>query len=88
MSQCHNIRIELLQNLKNNMFKNKLSTRITPGNIQFEEFQRCHQVDRVDDYIKNFVNVKSKIMQSIVAFTEEVFVAGFVCGLKDEIKNG
>jgi len=64
-----------------------LGTRITLGNIQFEEFQRCHQVGRVDDYIKKFENAKSKVMQISAAFTEEVFVAGFVSGLKDEIKH-
>ncbi|KAJ3705864.1 hypothetical protein LUZ61_009569 [Rhynchospora tenuis] len=52
-----------------------------------EEFKRCHQVNKVEEYIKQFEKVRMRVMQVTNAFSENDFRIGFVSGLKEEIRS-
>ncbi|KAJ4754249.1 polyprotein [Rhynchospora pubera] len=52
-----------------------------------EEFKRCHQVNKVDEYVKQFEKIRMRVLLISNAFTEEDFKIEFVCGLKEEIRG-
>ncbi|KAJ1686917.1 hypothetical protein LUZ63_018307 [Rhynchospora breviuscula] len=52
-----------------------------------EEFKRCHQLNKVEDYIKQFEKMRFRVMQVSKAFTEDDFKIGFISGLKEEIRG-
>ncbi|KAJ1699965.1 hypothetical protein LUZ63_008477 [Rhynchospora breviuscula] len=52
-----------------------------------EEFKRCHQINKVDEYVRQFEKIKSRVMQVTQAFTEEDLKIGFISGLKEDIRG-
>ncbi|KAJ3690878.1 hypothetical protein LUZ61_020042 [Rhynchospora tenuis] len=52
-----------------------------------EEFKRCHQMNRVEEYIKQFEQIRMRVLQVSHAFSEEEFKVGFICGLKEELRG-
>ncbi|KAJ4784848.1 polyprotein [Rhynchospora pubera] len=52
-----------------------------------EEFKRCHQINKVDEYVKHFEKVRMRVLQLSSAFSEDDFKIGFVSGLKEEIRS-
>ncbi|KAJ3687784.1 hypothetical protein LUZ61_016948 [Rhynchospora tenuis] len=51
-----------------------------------DEFKRIHQVGKVDDYIKRFDKARIKLKKHNPIVNEEFFIAGFISGLKEELK--
>ncbi|KAJ3698219.1 hypothetical protein LUZ61_001924 [Rhynchospora tenuis] len=67
----------------------KLFNRFKGGRKQhpIEEFKRCHQVSKVEEYVKQFERIKSRVLQVTGAFSEEDFMVGFVSGLREDIRG-
>ncbi|KAJ4753430.1 polyprotein [Rhynchospora pubera] len=67
----------------------KVFTRFKGGRRQhpIEEFKRCHQVSKVEDYVKQFERIKSRVLQVTGAFSEDEFLVGFISGLREDIKG-
>lgn len=59
----------------------------TKGN-PIDEFKRIHQIGRVDEYAKNFLRAKSRLMgKGHIDASEEFYVGCFISGLKEDIRN-
>ncbi|KAJ4745297.1 polyprotein [Rhynchospora pubera] len=52
-----------------------------------DEFKRVHQLGRVDGYIKKFEKARCRLLMVKPHLDEEFFIAGFVSGLKEELKH-
>ncbi|XP_078173151.1 uncharacterized protein LOC144567004 [Carex rostrata] len=52
-----------------------------------DEFKRVHQIGKVEEYVKRFLQARSRLtyMRNIV--NEEFYVEGFISGLRDEIRH-
>ncbi|KAJ1703813.1 hypothetical protein LUZ63_003592 [Rhynchospora breviuscula] len=51
-----------------------------------DEFKRIHQTGRVDEYIKRFDKARARLMNFNPALNEEFFIAGFISGLREELR--
>ncbi|XP_078182382.1 uncharacterized protein LOC144575983 [Carex rostrata] len=59
----------------------------TKGN-PIDEFKRIHQVGRVDDYAKNFLRAKSRLIgKGHIDASDEFYVGCFMSGLREDIRN-
>ncbi|KAJ3707881.1 hypothetical protein LUZ61_011586 [Rhynchospora tenuis] len=52
-----------------------------------DEFKRLHQLGRVEEYYKKFVRAKARLLRAKPTLDEDFFMAGFISGLKEDIKN-
>ncbi|KAJ4814811.1 polyprotein [Rhynchospora pubera] len=52
-----------------------------------DEFKRIHQVGKVEEYIKRFDKARIKLKKHNPVLNEEFFIAGFISGLKEELKT-
>lgn len=52
-----------------------------------DEFKRVHQTGRVEEYVKRFLQAKSRLTYMRKIVSEEFYVEGFISGLRDEIRH-
>ncbi|KAJ4789012.1 polyprotein [Rhynchospora pubera] len=52
-----------------------------------DEFKRVHQTGKVEEYIKQFDKARARLLRVKPTLDEEFFCAGFISGLKEDIKN-
>ncbi|KAJ1694545.1 hypothetical protein LUZ63_011243 [Rhynchospora breviuscula] len=67
----------------------KLFIRFKGGRKQhpIEEFKRCHQTNKVDEYVKQFERIKSRVLQVTCSFSKDDFLMGFISGLREDIRG-
>ncbi|KAJ4756090.1 polyprotein [Rhynchospora pubera] len=61
--------------------------KLTSVKHPVDEFKRIHQTGKVDEYIKRFDKARLKLTRYNPMLNEEFFVAGFVSGLKEELRS-
>ncbi|KAJ3684022.1 hypothetical protein LUZ61_013186 [Rhynchospora tenuis] len=52
-----------------------------------DEFKMVHQTGRVEEYIKQFERAKTRLLKVKPTLDEDFFVAGFISGLKEEVRG-
>ncbi|KAJ4801510.1 polyprotein [Rhynchospora pubera] len=52
-----------------------------------DEFKRVHQTGKVEEYIRKFDKARARLLRVKPTLDEEFFCAGFISGLREEIKN-
>jgi len=57
------------------------------GVSAIEEFQRAHQVNKVEEYMEKFSKSRARLLIENPYFQEDFFTGSFISGLKESIPH-